>query len=68
MVNYINMREEFNKNKLLVIPEVFTALQDCNKDNILIKDKQLLLTAFPKAVTLKEFETIQIKNIFDVTI
>jgi len=63
---FINAREEFNRKKLLELPEVFTALCDSNKENLFIKNTRLLFTVFPIAVTLNEFETIQLKNIFEV--
>ncbi|XP_029347294.1 dynein heavy chain 1, axonemal [Acyrthosiphon pisum] len=62
---FINSKKEFNRNSLLHLPEVFTALCDSNVENIFIKDTRLLFTVFPIAVTLKEFETIQLKNIFE---
>jgi len=63
---FINSKEEFDRNKLLELPEVFVALCDSNVENIFVKDTRLLFTDFPIAVTLKEFETIQLKNIFEV--
>jgi len=65
-ISFINSKEEFNRNKLLELPQVFTALCDSNVENIFIKDTRLLFTVFPVAVTLNEFETIQLKNIFEV--
>jgi len=63
---FINSIKEFNRKKLLELPEVFTALCETSAENSLIKDTSLLFTVFPVAVTLKEFETIQLKNIFEV--
>lgn len=63
---FINSIKEFNRKKLLELPEVFTALCETNAENGNIRDTSLLFTVFPVPVTLKEFETIQLKNIFEV--
>jgi len=60
------MRQEFNRKKLIQLPEVYTALCNVNTENIMIKDTQMLSTLFSKTVTLEEFETIQSKIIFEV--
>lgn len=58
----------FNKKTLLVLPEVFTALWNCNIENLLIKEELFFCTSFPNTVTLDEFESIQFKHIFQVKI
>lgn len=63
---FINSRKEFNRKQLLELNEVFTAVYDTNKKNIFIKDTRLLCTVFTIPVTLIEFETIQLKNIYEV--
>lgn len=63
---FINSRKEFNRKQLLELNEVFTAVYDTNTENIFIKDTRLLCTVLPIPVTLIEFETIQLKNIYEV--
>lgn len=66
MLNYADVHVEFIKKRMLVLPEVFTAIWNSNKENLLVKERRLFVTTFLTSVTLEEFETTQIENIFRV--
>lgn len=66
MLNYADIHMEFLKKRLLVLPEVFIAIWNSNLENLLVKERRLFVTTFLTNVTLEEFETAQLENIFRV--
>lgn len=61
---FINIKMEINKQTLLVLPQIHTALWALNVENIfLLNNNELFISKFIKSVTLEEFKSTQSSNI-----
>lgn len=69
MINNTEVRMCYNRNRLIAIPSIFSALWYCNIENILVSNKKLFLKRELNTlpfVTLEQFEHLQLQNIFKV--
>lgn len=62
--DFTSISAEINKQTLLVLPQVHTALRDLTVENLfLLNNKHLFITRLANPVTLEEFESLQFTNI-----